>query len=478
MKKLWNYICRLIIVALLVSACGHTATPEATATRTSIRLPTNTPTKTSTPSPTMTTTPTATLTLTPTPTPIVTYKLHGLDFGPYIYITQSPEMGTIISQEQLKAELDVIAPYTEWIRTYGCQGLSEVVPLAHERGLKVALGAWLNKDMAANDAEISCLIDAATTYNVDMAIVGSETLLRGDLTSDQLAKYLSRVKYALPGVILITTADVPDSFLNNENVVVEAEAILVNLYPYWAGVEVTDAIAWLSREYQKVVAAAHGKKVFISETGWPSCGYSINSAVPSLENSSAYFVNFISWARAVEVDYFYFETFDEPWKGTIDKPQEACWGIWRNDGMKDGMNQVFDGVTVPDNWSPTQTPIPPVVITTPVPSGPPQIFIDSFPPIGSYGSVFGRVKNVDPSQYNVAVFINVNGGWWTKPYWDYPLTAISANGSWSCSVTTGGLDIEATEIIAFLVPKGYAVPLAYGGGLPELGDFPSASVSR
>ena len=84
------------------------------------------------------------------------------------------------------------------------------------------------------------------------------------------------------------------------------------------------------------------------------------------------------------------------------------------------------------------------------------------PPYGSLERLEGRVRCVVPSDFRVAVFIKVRGGWWTKPYSAQPLTPINADGTWECVITTGGVDEEATEIAALLVPNGYS-PLLMSG---------------
>jgi hypothetical protein len=94
------------------------------------------------------------------------------------------------------------------------------------------------------------------------------------------------------------------------------------------------------------------------------------------------------------------------------------------------------------------------------------------PPCGSFERLEGRAICAVPSDFKVAVFIEVRGGWWTKPCWARPLTLINPDGSWSCDITTGGVDEEATEIAAFLVPNAYSPPLLSGqSSLPaELRD--------
>jgi hypothetical protein len=69
-------------------------------------------------------------------------------------------------------------------------------------------------------------------------------------------------------------------------------------------------------------------------------------------NAALYFLNFVSWARVEGVSYLYFEAFDETWKAAYEGPQGAHWGVWDKYGnLKPGMQNVFDGATIPDNWS-------------------------------------------------------------------------------------------------------------------------------
>ena len=135
-------------------------------------------------------------------------------------------------------------------------------------------------------------------------------------------------------------------------VVDAVDRVLVNCYPYWEGVAVDQALPMVHGWHQQVVAAAGGKRVVISETGWPSDGDTVGHAVPSAENAAFYFLNFVSWAEANDVEYFYFEAFNETWKAQHEGPQGAHWGVWDKDGeLKPGMQAVFDGERLEDNWS-------------------------------------------------------------------------------------------------------------------------------
>jgi hypothetical protein len=112
-------------------------------------------------------------------------------------------------------------------------------------------------------------------------------------------------------------------------------------------------------------------------------------------------------------------------------------------------------------------------VCTDVPGGAgiPEIFFNNVPPKGSSDKVTGGVRhvNVATNQYQVAIYIHVYipelglNGWWTKPTWASPTTPISTcDGTWENSYASGGSDAQADQIAAFLIPKNYSPPPAYG----------------
>src|SRR5437588_11894336 len=137
----------------------------------------------------------------------IAYRLHGLNFSPFVN-GLDPGKGDTISEEQLRGRMAAVAPYTRWVRTFSCRnGLENVGRLAHRVGLKVAIGAWLDKNSPdANQQEIKRMIRIALDGNADMLIVGSETLQRKDLSEEEIIRYIKQVKQAVPS-IPVTWAD-------------------------------------------------------------------------------------------------------------------------------------------------------------------------------------------------------------------------------------------------------------------------------
>ena len=426
-----------------------TFTPEASATSTSIP-PTATaiPTSTSTPTPA------------PTPTPQVVNRLHGLNLGPYLY--DDPNYGVEISTADLSELIERIAPYTYWIRTYSVQnGLENAGMIAHANGLQIAAGAWLGTDLAANEKEMESLIQMAQNGEVDLAVIGNETLLRGDLTSRELLIYINRFKQAVPDVPA-TTADSWEELQQYPDLIAAVDVVGVNMYPYWAGLAVDESASTLEDWYLEALSTVNqlspGKEIIITESGWPSCGNNGSSA-----QQSFYLGSFTTFATALDVQYFWFEAYDEQWKSAYEGEAGACWGLLDEYGnLKENIARVF------------AEDVEQYIIREP------RLEIISHPAIGSSGPVTGIASNVDPSAYYVVVYIYVPdaSGWWVKPTFDYPINLIGDDGSWSCPIVTGGIDAQATKIAVFLLPVDYEPPLASGwSSLPqELYDTAVSSV--
>jgi exo-beta-1,3-glucanase (GH17 family) len=84
--------------------------------------------------------------------------------------------------------------------------------------------------------------------------------------------------------------------------------------------------------YRRALKVANGKKVIISETGWPNIGTPYDNAVPSQDNALDHFINAYQWADEEDIDIFYFSSFDESWKVDDEGDVGASWGLWDKDG--------------------------------------------------------------------------------------------------------------------------------------------------
>jgi sugar (glycoside-pentoside-hexuronide) transporter len=256
--------------------------------------------------------------------------VHGLCFSPYLE-GQAP--GSLVSEAQIRARLEIIRPYTRWVRSFSCTDGHEQTPrIAHELGMKTLVGAWLGTDREINEREIAGAIEVARAGHADLLAVGNEVLLREDMSEDELLGYIDRVRQAVPGVP-VGYVDAYYLFERHPRITAACDVVLTNCYPFWEGCPREEAIAYMQSMYRRTVAVAAGKKVIISETGWPHTGTAFHGAVPSVHGAMRYFIDTCRWARHDGVEVFYFAAFDEAWKVGAEGDVGAYWGLWDKDGL-------------------------------------------------------------------------------------------------------------------------------------------------
>jgi len=257
--------------------------------------------------------------------------IHGISFSVYLE-NQAP--GSQINAEQIRARMKIIQPHVKWIRSFSCVDGNELIPgIAHEFGLKTLVGAWLGTDMEKNEQEIEGVIKVGKAGHANIIAVGNEVLLREDLSEDQIIEYLNRVKSEVPGVP-VGYVDAYYEFTLHPRISDTCDLILANCYPFWEGYPFEHSLLYLKDMYRLAQKAGNGKKVIITETGWPNLGSAERGAKPSYENAVKYFINAYQWASEEDIEIFYFSSFDETWKIDAEGDVGAYWGLWDKDGKQ------------------------------------------------------------------------------------------------------------------------------------------------
>ncbi|GAA4891693.1 hypothetical protein GCM10023311_15130 [Flaviramulus aquimarinus] len=251
--------------------------------------------------------------------------MHGLCFSPY---EEGQAPGDFMTEKQIRRRMKIIKPYTKWIRSFSCTDGNEAIPrIAKEYGIKTLVGAWLGDDDEINKKEIAGLIKLAKEGYVDIAAVGNEVMYRGDLTEDELLDFMHQVKTAIPDIPM-GYVDAYYEFSHRPRITEACDVILANCYPYWEGCSLEYSLLYMKDMYNHAVNAGKGKKVIITETGWPSYGEGLQGAHPSHENAIKYFINSQVWSDEADIEMFYFSSFDESWKIGAEGVVGAFWGLW------------------------------------------------------------------------------------------------------------------------------------------------------
>tara|TARA_R110002049_G_scaffold41151_5_gene124339 strand:- start:8771 stop:9676 length:906 start_codon:yes stop_codon:yes gene_type:complete len=255
--------------------------------------------------------------------------IHGFCYSMY---EEGQKPGDIISEDQIRRRLEILKPHTKWIRSFSCIEGNELIPvIAKEFGMQTLVGAWLGNDEDKNKEELDALIKLAKEGYVDIAAVGNEVLYRNDLTKEELKEHIRNVKEELPD-IPVGYVDAYYEFVVHHDITELCDVILCNCYPYWEGTSFQDSFQHMRQMYYQAKEAGKGKKVIITETGWPSQGEGLGGAVPGKENAMKYFINTNLWCHDEDVEVFYFSSFDESWKMSDEGEVGAYWGVWDKNG--------------------------------------------------------------------------------------------------------------------------------------------------
>jgi len=256
--------------------------------------------------------------------------LYGLCFSAY---PEGQRAGDALRAADVSRRVDLIAPHTRWLRSFACTEGHEAIPrLARTKGLKTMVGAWISADRERNEREIEALIKLAREGMADVAVVGNEVLLRGELSEAELLDCIRRVRAAVPAEVPVGCVEAYFQFLEKPALVAACDVLLANCYPFWEGAPIDLAAQYLRRMHGLVKAAAGDEKpVIVAETGWPGRGQAVGDAVPTAEHAMRYFVDVQQWRRSEGIKLFYFASFDEPWKLDQEGEVGTQWGLWDKD---------------------------------------------------------------------------------------------------------------------------------------------------
>ena len=214
-------------------------------------------------------------------------KLLCVSYAPF-RDAQTPLLPTThIAPEQIAQDLAQLAKISDCVRTYSIEnGLDQVPGLAAKVGLKVIQGIWLGSNRLKNLAQISTVVRLTKEYPgvITAVVVGNEVLLRGEMTTSDLAATIRSVKSQV--TVPITYADVWEYWLRNREVYEAVDFVTIHILPYWEDfpIRAKYAAAHVNAIRKRMAVAFPGKEILIGETGWPSEGRMREGALPSRTN--------------------------------------------------------------------------------------------------------------------------------------------------------------------------------------------------
>lgn len=254
-------------------------------------------------------------------------------------------------QTAQRAGYTIIKTFYSGISTVDGQQTATMAELACPMNLKLMLGVYEfdpGKDNCgswcdiARKQQVDYAISSVNKYNTSgknciIAIaVGNEDVYNWNFTEPNtlmqkhIAEDIATLKSALGNKVIIGTAQQDGALLklagnDPAGIIAKLDFIGANIYPYWSSQhpDVNAAKTEFTNRYEAIKNQFSGKRIIVTEEGWPSQYSSGQNPNASLPNETSYY----QWwqGRTDDFDSYYFGLYDkQPLNGDADKFFGLC----------------------------------------------------------------------------------------------------------------------------------------------------------
>ena len=258
-------------------------------------------------------------------------KLTCVSYAPFSGDQTPLQLTTRVPSEQIDQDLAQLAKITDCVRTYSIEnGLDHVPAAAAKAGLKVIQGIWLNSSRPRNQVQIATAIRLTKEFPgvITALVVGNEVLLRGEMTTSDLAATIRAVKAQVS--VPVTYADVWEFWLRYRDIYEAVDFITIHILPYWEDfpIRAKFAAAHVDAIRRRMAVAFPGKEILVGETGWPSQGRMREGALPSRTNQARVVSEILTLAQQENFRVNLIEAYDQPWKRQLEGTVGGYWGLF------------------------------------------------------------------------------------------------------------------------------------------------------
>lgn len=271
---------------------------------------------------------------------------------------QSPVHNSYPTYEEVLEDLRILEKDFDYIRMYDssehAKTACEVIQ-KEDINLKILLGmdllgeisnpncAWggeysqqqLAKHIEYNQNQLHQLINLANTYeDIVLAVsAGNESVpeWNENLVSPERVLYFVKQLKKYTNSLVTYCENYYYWHTVLQEVAKEVDVISIHSYPVWTGTPVVEAVNQCINEYKGIEQLYPDKQIIITETGWPTTSNDgeIKSHVANEVNQLFYNNEVERWAKMHNTVIFFFEAFDEDWKGSNDPNEpEKHWGYY------------------------------------------------------------------------------------------------------------------------------------------------------
>jgi exo-beta-1,3-glucanase (GH17 family) len=247
------------------------------------------------------------------------------------------------------------------IRMYDSQdNTRQTLELIQEHALpiRVVLGIWLDAEFSnhegcpwldepipdeqlaanviANEAEIARGIALAREFgDIVIAVnVGNEALVEWTdhmVPLERVIGYVRQVKAAIAQPVTVA-----ENYAwwteHGATLAAEVDFLGVHTYAVWEEKTIDEGLPYTIKNVDGVRSAHPALPLVVMEAGWATVANEFGERA-SEAHQTRYFAEMDAWGRETGTTVFFFEAFDEPWKGDPNNPlgAEKHWGLFNVD---------------------------------------------------------------------------------------------------------------------------------------------------
>lgn len=238
------------------------------------------------------------------------------------------------SPAQVASDLAQLSGF-DIIRLYGvdCNQVENVLA-AKKSNQKIFAGIFdvhqITSGVQAIDSAIKST-PGASWNDIDTVSVGNELVNNGQATPAQIKSYTQEARTALAKTDYTGPVVSVDTFIatiNNPELCDASDYIAINAHAFFDGhIAAENSGKWVLQQIQIVSTVCPGKRVLVTETGWPSRGESNGIAVPSKSNQNVAIDSIKETCGSAAI---LFTAFDDLWKDDGPFAAEKFWGFLSN----------------------------------------------------------------------------------------------------------------------------------------------------
>lgn len=296
----------------------------------------------------------------------ISFESHGgwignaICYGPH-RDGQHPD-GDSPTREQLLEDLHIMSRHWHAIRMYGSTGSTQdVLELIQEHGIpiKVVVGAWIATEaqvdeaghvterfpetVASNQEQVRTAVELANAFpDTVMAItIGNESQVEWSAHKVRMGVLINYIRQARAQTsVPVSTADVSTFWAKPKSkpLADELDFIVTHIYAMWNGQQLDNAMAWTKEQYAQNRQLHRNHYFVIGEAGWATTRLQEGDqatyikGVANEDNQLTFHRDFTAWATEQSIPNFFFEAFDENWKGGEHPDEvEKHWGLYNAD---------------------------------------------------------------------------------------------------------------------------------------------------